>query len=85
MFVGNLPSTIDEAQLRYLFASFGSITSVKIMRPSEEDLQIAATTQKPYRNCGFVLFLSHTSASQAIKEYDGVVVSGHELRVRWAK
>lgn len=50
LYVGNLAPEVDEEVLRKEFARFGTICSVKVMWPRDDD------QRRRGRNCGFVAY-----------------------------
>jgi len=75
IYVGNLPFNASETELRELFEQHGTVHSIKLMTDRE--------TGQP-RGFGFVE-MDGTEADAAIKELDGVDLSGRTLRVNEAK
>lgn len=57
LFVGQLPSTVDEAGLRQIFSEFGNVLETVILRDR------ATNT---HRGCGFVIFSTREEAERAI-------------------
>jgi hypothetical protein len=72
LFVGNLAFKASEEELRQLFAPFGEVQSVRIMRDRK--------TRRP-RGYGFVE-LSAAQARKATKALDGKEFHGRKLRVK---
>ena len=70
LYVGNLPYSANEAQIRELFAPFGTIESVKLIE------------QKGF---GFVEMGSDDEAQAAISTLNGKDVDGRPLRVSEAR
>ncbi len=54
LYVGNLVPEVDEEVLRKEFARFGTICSVKVMWPRDDD------QRRRGRNCGFVAYTVRT-------------------------
>ncbi len=75
IYVGNLPYTADEAEIRALFEEFGTVDSVKLV--SDRD------TGRP-RGFGFVE-MPDDDADAAIRELDGRDFNGRGLRVNEAR
>lgn len=71
LFVGDLAIFCTELDLERMFAPYGSITEIKIMRSEET-----------YRNLsyGFVKFSSFESAQQAMNALDGFLLCGRPMR-----
>jgi len=76
LFVGNLPFSIGEMELKQLFEQKGGVESVTIMR----DL----VTGRP-RGFGFVEMASEEAAQKAIAELNGCSVDGRDLIVNEAR
>jgi RNA recognition motif-containing protein len=75
IYVGNLPFTATEDQVRMLFASHGTVESVAL--PSDRE------TGRP-RGFGFVE-MSQADASRAIQAVNGKEIDGRALRVNEAQ
>ena len=75
IYVGNLPFTATEDELRTLFAAHGTVESVAL--PVDRD------TGRP-RGFGFVE-MSQSDASRAIQNLNGVDMGGRPLRVNEAQ
>ena len=76
IFVGNLPFTLGEAELRELFEQKGAVDSVTVMRD-------AATGRS--RGFAFVEMTSDEEAEKAIKELNGYSAEGRNLTVNEAR
>ena len=76
IYVGNLPFTATDADVREAFEAFGQVTSVKLIEDRE--------TGRP-RGFGFVEMSSDEEASQAIQEFDGAEIDGRPMKVNEAK
>lgn len=76
LFVGNLPHSYNEADLRNLFAKYPTVVSVKIIMDRE--------TNRP-KGFGFVEFSSADEADQAISELHGTDAGGRALVVNEAR
>jgi cold-inducible RNA-binding protein len=76
LFIGNLPRQTSDAELEGLFAEFGTVQSVEIMRDKETG------TGKGF---GFVEMGSDTEAQAAIKGMAEREVEGRKLTVDNAK
>ena len=75
IYVGNLPFTSTEEELRDLFARHGSVESVKVIMDRE--------TGRP-RGFAFVE-MDATGAADAIRALDGTDLGGRSLRVNEAQ
>lgn len=75
IYVGNLPFTATEDEVRDLFAEHGAVDSVKLIADRE--------TGRP-RGFGFVQ-MEDADAQAAIKALDGQDFAGRTLRVNEAK
>ena len=75
IYIGNLPFSASEADLRALFTSHGEVLSCAL--PLDRD------TQRP-RGFGFVE-MSNEDAANAIRALDGSDMSGRALRVNEAQ
>ena len=75
LYVGNLPFSTTEAELRDLFARHGAVESVKVITDRE--------TGRP-RGFAFVE-MDATAASEAIRALDGTDLGGRSLRVNEAQ
>lgn len=76
IYVGNLPYSISEEELRGLFAQHGDVTSAKIISDK-------FTGQS--KGFGFVEMPNQGQGEAAIKALDGSPVSGRNLRVNEAR
>ena len=75
LYVGNLPFSTTEEELRDLFGRHGSVESVKVIMDRE--------TGRP-RGFAFVE-MDATAASDAIRALDGTDLAGRSLRVNEAQ
>lgn len=75
IYVGNLPFSANEDEIRELFASYGDVDSVNLITDRE--------TGRP-RGFGFVK-MEGASADNAIRELDGKDFGGRNLRVNEAQ
>ena len=75
LYIGNLPFTTTEGELRDLFARHGAVESVKVIMDRE--------TGRP-RGFAFVE-MDATGASDAIRALDGTDLGGRSLRVNEAQ
>lgn len=76
VFVGNLPFTTTEDQLRELFAQHGEVTSVEIVRDKFTDRS---------RGFGFVEMASDNEAAAAISALNGYNLENRPLTVNEAR
>jgi RNA recognition motif-containing protein len=76
IFVGNLPFSIGEAELRQLFEQKGSVESVTVMRDQDTGRS---------RGFGFVEMSSDEAAQKAIAELNEYSADGRKLTVNEAR
>jgi cold-inducible RNA-binding protein len=76
LYVGNLPYSVTELDLRDLFAQVGTVTEAKIVTDRE--------TGRP-RGFGFVEMSNPEEAKKAIQEIDGRDVGGRPVAVKEAE
>jgi len=76
IYVGNLPLTANEDDLRKAFEEFGQVTSVKI---------ITDKYTGDSRGFGFVEMPDHSEANSAISGLDGKELKGKNLKVNKAR
>ena len=76
LYVGNMPFSMDESQVRALFEPHGSVDSVAIITDRE--------TGRP-RGFGFVEMADDQSARTAMQALDNQMVDGRNLKVNEAK
>ena len=76
IFVGNLPFTASESDLRGLFAEYGTVESVAI---------ITDRSTGRSRGFGFVELAADARADDAIRELDGSRLDGRNINVNKAK
>lgn len=74
IYVGNLPFSASEDQVRELFAAFGAVSVVKFVNDRETG-----------RFRGFAFVEMDEGAEAAIRELDGKEYGGRALRVNEAK
>lgn len=77
LYIGNLPVSATEADLRLKFAQFGTVESAIVVKDSETGRS---------KRFGFVEMANDTEARAAISrlnmtQYDGVIMSVNEARV----
>ena len=75
LYVGNLPFSTTEADLRSAFERHGAVSSVNVITDRE--------TGRP-RGFAFVEFASSDNVTQAIEKFDGYELGGRKLRVNEA-
>jgi len=76
MYVGNIPFSVTEGDLRNLFSEFGQTTEVILLTDRE--------TGRP-RGFGFVSMDSRDSMERSMKSLDGREFQGRTLHVNEAK
>jgi cold-inducible RNA-binding protein len=76
LYVGNMPFSMDEAQVRTLFEPHGTIDSVAIITDRD--------TGRP-RGFGFVEMADDESGRNAMQALDNQMVDGRNLKVNEAK
>ncbi|WP_291318427.1 RNA-binding protein [Desulfonatronospira sp.] len=74
LYVGNLPWSTTEAQLRDLFAEFGEVSSAKIIEDRETG-----------RSRGFGFVEMENGADEAIEALNGKDIGGRNIKVNVAK
>ena len=74
LYVGNLPFSVDEAQLRGIFAPYGEISELALIMDRD--------TGRP-KGFGFITFANQQAAEKAL-EQNGKDVGGRALRVNIA-
>jgi RNA recognition motif-containing protein len=75
IYVGNLPSTVTDDEIKEIFSEYGEVHSAKIILDRD--------TNKP-RGFGFVE-MSETAARKAITALNGAELEGKELVVNEAR
>ena len=75
LYVGNLPFSTTEADLRRLFEKHGTLASVAVITDRETGRS---------RGFGFVEFADDASADAAVEALNGADFSGRSLRVNEA-
>ena len=76
LYVGNLPYSATEDELRRLFEQAGAVDSIYL--PTDRQ------TGQP-RGFGFVEMTNATEAENAIRLYDGYAMGGRQIRVNQAR
>jgi len=74
LYVGNFPYSVDEAQLRGIFAAYGEISDIKLITDRD--------TGRP-KGFGFITFATQAAAEKAL-EQNGKDVGGRPLKVNVA-
>ncbi|MFP3998967.1 MAG: RNA recognition motif domain-containing protein [Desulfobacterales bacterium] len=73
IYIGNLPGSITEDKLKSLFAEYGEIESVKLIRDR--------FSNRP-KGFGFIDMPSNSEADQAIKALNGNRLDGNDIKVK---
>ena len=76
IYVGNLPFSATESDMRDLFAEYGTVDSVAIVLDRE--------TGRP-RGFGFVELATDARAQDAIRDLNGTDLQGRAIKVNEAK
>ena len=76
IYVGNLPKTTTEEAVRKVFAEYGEVTEVKLIKDQYSG---------ELRGFGFVEMPSKSDAQKAIQEVDGTELEGRTLIVNEAR
>lgn len=76
IYVGNLPYTLTEEELREAFERFGTVSSAKIVIDRETGRS---------KGFGFVEMPEQDEAESAVKSMDGAPLNGRPVRVNPAK
>jgi len=76
IYVGNLPYSVTDDDLRDAFAAFGNVTSAKIIMDRYSGRS---------KGFGFVEMDNDSQAEEAIKSLDNSDMQGRNLRVNQAK
>lgn len=76
IFIGNLPFSATEGELRQLFEPYGEIESVAIITDRETGRS---------RGFGFVELGADARAQDAINDLDGTELGGRPLRINEAR
>ncbi len=75
IYVGNLPFTVSETEIRDLFGSYGDVQSVKLINDRETGR---------FRGFGFVE-MEEAAAGEAIRALNGSDLGGRALKVNLAQ
>jgi len=76
VYVGNLAYTVDENKLKELFASYGELSEVTIIKDRFSGRS---------KGFGFITFADDEAAKKAITEMSGKEVGGRAMNVSEAK
>jgi len=76
IYVGNLPFSTSNEELEEAFASYGTVTSAKVIRDKFTDRS---------RGFGFVEMENDDEAEKAIAEMNGAAMEGRTLKVDEAR
>lgn len=76
IYVGNLPYSVSEADLKQMFEEFGEIVSANLIKDRETGNS---------KGFGFVEMENQAEAEEAISKLNGQSVGGRNLRVNQAK
>ena len=76
MYVGNLPFTTDDQQLRTLFETHGTVDSAKVITDRETGRS---------RGFGFVEMVDESGGQSAILALDNHMLDGRNLKVNVAR
>ena len=76
VYVGNLPFSVDDNELKELFASYGEIEEVSVIKDKFSGRS---------KGFGFVTFKEDEDAKKAISEMDEKEVEGRKIKVNEAK
>ena len=76
IYVGNLPFDATEADLRSLFADYGSVTSASVITDRDTGRS---------RGFGFVEVADQAAGQKAVTELDGSNLNGRSLTVNEAR
>ena len=76
IYIGNLPYSTTEDDLRQLFAEYGSVTSANIIKDRDTGNS---------KGFGFVEMDNQADAEKAIENLNGSAVSGRNIRVNEAR
>jgi len=76
IYIGNLPTDIEEDEITEMFAEYGTVKSTKIIRDRYT---------KKSRGFGFVVMENNEAAKKAIEEWDQGSIDDQIIKVREAK
>lgn len=80
VFVGNLPQSVTETQLKDAFSKYGEVEKVHLPRPKAS---ADSDTEQP--RYGFVQFAERVSALHAVEDPEKPHMEGTELAVKYGK
>lgn len=75
LFVGDLSMFCTEVELEQVFAPYGELLEIKIMRNEETNRNLSY---------GFIKFATVACANAALEELNGFILCGRPLRIGWA-
>lgn len=76
IYVGNIPFNLKEEDLQNVFAPYGNVTSVKVIR----DRMTGRS-----KGFAFVEMADHAEGQNAVNSVNGMEVNGRQLKVNEAK
>jgi len=76
IYVGNIPFNLKEEDLQNVFAPYGTVSSVKVIR----DRMTGRS-----KGFAFVEMASHSEGQNAVTSVNGMEVMGRQLKVNEAK
>jgi cold-inducible RNA-binding protein len=76
LYIGNIPYSISEAELTQLFANFGEVTSLNVVKDKVTNRS---------KGFGFVEMPDDSAATAAINELNGKEVNGRQIIVNEAR
>lgn len=76
IYVGNLNYTLSEEEVSELFAQFGEVTSVKLIKDRETGRA---------KGFGFIEMADDAEGAAAVEQLDGAMVQGRNIKVNEAK
>jgi len=76
LYVGNLPWSVKDMELKDLFAKFGEVTEATVISDKYSGRS---------KGFGFVTFASKENADAAVSEMNGKEIEGRALKVSEAK
>ena len=76
LYIGNIPYTVNEGDLKQLFSQFGEVTSLHLVKDK---------ITKRSKGFGFVEMADSSSGSAAMNELNGKEYNGRKLIVSEAK
>ena len=76
LYIGNIPYSISEAELTQLFANFGEVTALNVVKDKVTNRS---------KGFGFVEMPDDSAATAAINELNGKEVNGRQIIVNEAR